>query len=381
MFKSPNRKLKFGLLGAGVAAAVTAAFVLPSVASPATHTDHHAAPAAAAPTFKLTPQGRKLFAEYHANKTTKHSTGTGRISPDATSGGHTGSFSGDGRQALLARNPSTGVLRLYQGTGKLQGTSTFGNPKDPSQGPVNIMGGVGPSVFPWIYQGDFNGDGYADVVGIGKNRQIDIALNQGNGVAGYKTLDNGTVVGTLDSSFDYAFIFDANGDGKADIIARKYGTGVWYALVGTGNIASGEAFEQPKPILLEQKLVNNKPVPVTDDAFAAMDDFTGDGVPDMIFERSNGELHLWDFYGGGTDDNGKPVGKDFLIGRGWNIFNAIDIGDVNSDGAPDLIARKSASGDLVVYPHTGQWNTDNPPATWSAPVVIGHGWNVYDIIS
>lgn len=379
MFKSPNRKLKFGLLGAGVAAAVTAAFVVPSVASPARDANHQpAAAASSAPTFKLTSQGRKLFDEYHANKAAKHSTTAGKFSPEATSGGHTGSFSGDGSQSILARNPSSGVLRVYQGTGKLQGTSTFGDPKDPSQGPVNIMGGVGPSVFPWIYQGDFNGDGYADVMGIGQNRQIDIALNRGNGLAGYKTLDSGTVVATFGKTVDYAFVFDANGDGKADVIYRVYGTGVWYALVGTGDIAKDKAFEKPQPILLEE---NSQGKPITDDTFAAMDDFTGDGVPDMLFERSNGELHLWDFYGGGTDPNGNPVGKDNLVGRGWNIFNAIDISDVNSDGAPDIIARKSANGDLVVYPHTGHWNTANPPASWSAPVTIGYGWNVYDILS
>jgi hypothetical protein len=63
------------------------------------------------------------------------------------------------------------------------------------------------------------------------------------------------------------------------------------------------------------------------------------------------------------------------VGTGWNIFSAIvGPGDVNGDGAADVLARETATGFLWLYPGSGTGG-------WRPRVRIGTGWNVMTAVT
>ena len=56
------------------------------------------------------------------------------------------------------------------------------------------------------------------------------------------------------------------------------------------------------------------------------------------------------------------------LGGGWNVMNALFTpGDFTGDGRPDILARKT-NGDLMLYRGNGAGNLVYPPTR------IGGGW-------
>jgi hypothetical protein len=103
----------------------------------------------------------------------------------------------------------------------------------------------------------------------------------------------------------------------------------------------------------------------------AAGDLTGDGMPDYLVRETDGELHISE---GRTDTVG-TLTKDIRIGGGWNAMSAIvSGGDFNGDGKNDILAREAATGILWLYPGTGTGNH-------GARVVIGTGWNSTSLIT
>jgi hypothetical protein len=278
--------------------------------------------------------------------------------PDASqkpagSGGRSGSFNSDNADDILARSASTGDLRVYPHSGSYQGTATF-------QAAQKILGDT--RGFRWIGQGDFNGDDYADVAGITKaDGRLLIALNAG-GLNGEHTLQTGYTSSYGWNSTDLAFTGDVNGDGADDMLARRKGTNSTYAYLNKG--ADRPAFGAP--LLLAQTGAG-----VVDQKLA---DVTGDGTPDLLSLKSNGELHMRDY------KVNAPQGQSYLIGTGYNSNTALVVNDYNVDEKADLLGR-TGNGTLRGYLNSGSWNPGNPRAIFGSPVPIGHGWNANDIIS
>jgi hypothetical protein len=100
-------------------------------------------------------------------------------------------------------------------------------------------------------------------------------------------------------------------------------------------------------------------------------DFNGDGVPDLIHRRANGEL--W-FYAGDGTGKSLPGRK---IGWGWEIYDRVfGTGDFNADGKNDIVARKH-DGSLWFYPGTGA--VDASSEGYGPAVKIGEfGWDAFD---
>jgi stage II sporulation protein D len=148
-------------------------------------------------------------------------------------------------------------------------------------------------------------------------------------------------------------------------------------------------------------------------------DLTNDGRPDLfVRERATGGARIYPGSGRGTVDAGVSNGT------GWGAMDQILVtSDLTGDGAPDIVARKATSGDIVLYPgNSAGWVTGgrvvrtgtsysliaapgdfsgdgNPdlmgvdPATYrlmllrgdgaggvGSPVTIGTGWDVMDAI-
>ncbi|HSU73451.1 MAG TPA: VCBS repeat-containing protein, partial [Terrabacter sp.] len=63
-----------------------------------------------------------------------------------------------------------------------------------------------------------------------------------------------------------------------------------------------------------------------------------------------------------------------VVGRGWNIFDVVvGVGDLTGDQRADLVARRTSDGSLYLYAGTGTGG-------WRAGVVIGRGWNVMNVL-
>ncbi|GIH13392.1 GH25 family lysozyme [Rugosimonospora africana] len=154
---------------------------------------------------------------------------------------------------------------------------------------------------------------------------------------------------------------DINGDGFDDILARD-GLGrlwVYFDRHGTGT----SLFAPPVLVGIGWGGMNN----------IQLGDVTGDHRADIVARDGSGRLWLYPSAGGtGTTTFGGPA----LVGVGWQVMNIIRVGDLNSDGKADLVARDS-SGKLWLYPRSSGVNA----GTFSGPILLGVGWNLMNSIS
>jgi hypothetical protein len=91
-------------------------------------------------------------------------------------------------------------------------------------------------------------------------------------------------------------------------------------------------------------------------------DLDGDGFPDLLAVRtSTGRMYLY-------PGRGTSLGTPRLVGGGWNAMSELTgVGDFNGDGRVDMVARHSGTGDLWLYPGNG--------VAFGARVRIGTGGN------
>lgn len=102
----------------------------------------------------------------------------------------------------------------------------------------------------------------------------------------------------------------------------------------------------------------------------ATDDQTGDGKADIIARDYSGNLYLYPGTGNAT---GEPFAARVLVGKGWGAYDQLTgTGDLNGDGISDLVGR-TTDGTLYFYAGTGQ-----ATAPFAARTVVGKGWNAYN---
>ena len=150
--------------------------------------------------------------------------------------------------------------------------------------------------------------------------------------------------------------FDA--DGYADVLARQAnGDLMLYRGNGTGGFGFGPGIPVPSRIGAGWQYFT---------ALFSAGDFTGDGHPDLLARKTNGDLIL--YRGNGL---GGFTGAGQKIGAGWQYFTALfSPGDFTGDGHPDLLARKT-NGDLILYRGNG---TGGFTGTASK---VTYGWQGY----
>ena len=150
---------------------------------------------------------------------------------------------------------------------------------------------------------------------------------------------------------------DFNGDGHADLLAREKATGHLWLYPGNGRGGF-------RPRTQVGRGWHNM------DAIVTVGDFNGNGTTDVLArERATG--YLWLYPGNGRGG----LSTRTQIGRGWHTMNAIvGVGDLNSDGHPDVLAREKATGHLWLYPGNGRGG-------FRPRTQIGHGWHHMDALA
>jgi hypothetical protein len=198
--------------------------------------------------------------------------------------------------------------------------------------------------------GDWDGTGMAqDVVGRDSSGNLWLYTGAGRsaGFTGSRIIGKGWsgISGLLSPG-------DWNGDGNADLIARRRSDNSLWLYPGNGSGGFGTASQ-----------IGSGWGGMS--SFEATGDFDLNGTSDFIVRRTDGAMLLYRGNGhGGFDGAGQ------VIGSGWNIFTSITgVGDWDSDGVPDLLARKS-DGTMWFYAGTGDGH-------FFAGTKVGTGWGSF----
>jgi hypothetical protein len=97
-------------------------------------------------------------------------------------------------------------------------------------------------------------------------------------------------------------------------------------------------------------------------------DLNGDRRDDVLVRFASGELRDYRTMRGQAFLTGTP---HISLGTGWNQYNVLTSpGDITGDGRPDLIARRTSTGELFLYQGTSTGKL-------SAPVRIAGNWSGY----
>ena len=215
----------------------------------------------------------------------------------------------------------SGTLQVQINTGMTAVTETITNATGPDGATAAVLG-------------DVNGDGRPDLIVGSSDGQTLLYLNQGGA-----TPFNGTPITlTASGSGDVSALAlaDLNGDGPPDLIIGN-STGATEVLLGDGK---GGFTPAPAPVA-SAATAGDTTAPGNDVTALLVADVNGDGRPDVITVES-GKVYL--YLNAGADPTTAA----------WNGFqgraplgtpttaSSIALGDVNGDGAPDLVIGDSS---------------------------------------
>ena len=230
-----------------------------------------------------------------------------------------GDFNADGRVDLLVRNPTTGNWRLLASTGGSFAAST--------------VAGTWPTNVAWtdIVQGDFDGDGGADVAG------RDSATGAWTVSRGTPTGFETHVWGRMNATIPWQGVraADFDGDGRADIIARNPVNGNWRLWTSDGSSLR----------LGEIRATWAAGTVWTD---ITVGDFDADRRADIAArDPASGQ---WTVSRGSSAAFTTSVFGGLPAATTWKGFVA---GDFNGDGRTDLAAQNVVNGNWRMLPSTG----------------------------
>jgi len=246
----------------------------------------------------------------------------------------TGDFNEDGKTDLAVTNSDFPTLAPVGSVSILLSTGGFG-----FAAPVNYAVGSVPH---GIVSGDFNGDGILDLAVSNKfSNTISILRGNGSGGNGDGTFVNGGTFGTSFHPFQLVTA-DFNEDGILDLAVsmnNSSNVGVMIGL-GSGGVGNG-SFGSPTFYALS--------APSTGIATA---DFNGDGILDLVAtENAAGSISIRLGNGAAGVGNGTFGGSTHYAAGPEPFDFAVD--DFTGDGVPDLAVANASSGGTSILKGTG----------------------------
>ncbi len=256
-----------------------------------------------------------------------------------------GDFNGDGVLDLATVNGNSNNVTVLLGNGSGGFAAATGSPFAVGSFPVSLA------------LGDFNGDGIQDLA-VSNFTDSTVTVLLGNGAGGFAAAAGSPfTTGTNPAGI---VVDDFNGDGKQDLAVANYTSSNVTVLLGNGSGGFTAATNSPFAV-------------GTNPPSLVVDDFNGDGVPDLAvanFTDSTVTVLLGDGLGGFV----APTGSPFAVGS--DPFSIV-AGDFNGDGIPDLATANDGSNNVTVLIGNGTGGfaaaTGNAFVVGSAPdsVVAG----------
>lgn len=175
-----------------------------------------------------------------------------------------------------------------------------------------------------VATGDLNGDGKLDVIGLDYTGNLNVVLGKGNGTFQTPIVTN---LAMSNIFYDAIAIGDFNGDHLLDVAvwAVNATTGNTEVQILLGNGAGGFTFSAT---YAAPNSSNFNPGPNS----IAVSDVNGDGKLDVVgLTQYNG---VFIFLGNGDGTFQAPA--NYATGTTFGCCNGLAVGDLNSDGKPDL---------------------------------------------
>ncbi|MGW1124959.1 FG-GAP repeat domain-containing protein [Streptomyces sp. NPDC002526] len=201
-----------------------------------------------------------------------------------------------------------------------------------------------------ITPGDLNGDGKPELLTLTSGGKLSIHQLLGTSTAGYADWS-----GTGWQKYNKVVAAgDLTGDGRGDLLARTP-SGDIYLYAATGNV-SGAPFKAGVKVGYGWGSY---------DQIVGANDVNGDGIGDLYTRTPAGDL----YYYAGTGKASAPYKARVKAGYGYDTYNQIiATDDYTGDGLGDLMAR-TPGGTLYFYESTGY-------GTFLKREEGGTGWNV-----
>lgn len=247
-----------------------------------------------------------------------------------------GDFNSDGYVDLLLHNSGTGYAAVWAMSGTAYQTT------------INL-----PGILNTAYQiasaADFNDDGYADIL-----------WHNGSTGANAIWLMNGAVLASVvnlpalpaDPSYEIRGTGDFNGDGHPDIVIRNRSTelnAVW--------LMNGTAYSQAVDLLsLAAKF-----------ELSGVGDFNDDGSADLLWRNTEtGANAVWLMHG---TEFSSIVNLPSMADLANHV---VSVADLNADGKPDIVWRNPATGANAIWIMDGGTYVQ----TVNLPNLTAPGWDI-----
>ena len=190
--------------------------------------------------------------------------------------------------------------------------------------------------------GDFNGDGYDDIVAYGDNGAVVVGISTDNGSGGRTFV--ASQWGSLTTVTSWTILIgDFNGDGSDDLLVRAASDGTFWLAQSTGSSFSNSHWGG---------LLNS--IQWTD---ITAGDYNGDGMTDTVARAHDGTW--WASISDGTRLNNSYWGR-------WSTnvtWFDVSVGDFNGDGMDDIAGRAGnrtwwvnrSNGSNFIIEYWGNW--------------------------